>query len=155
MTARKYTDAELKAMEAKERDGLLDGNQKRALTAWKKRQAKASEKPVETPEATADAPTQADRAEQALEDAGRKRTQTESTSVPTATGEPDVSAHAEDYAAIGRRAIADRLGILHNAMLGVLSASFAANDKVTYAYACKLLSGELMDIKANYSKDAK
>lgn len=53
-----------------------------------------------------------------------------------------------------RTVIADRLGTLHNAMLGVLSASFDAGDKVAYAYSCKLLSGEIMDLKANYSKDA-
>lgn len=101
------------------------------------------------------APTQADRAEQALEDAGRQQTQTESTAVPTATCEPDASAPAEDSAAIGRHAIAYSLSTLHNAMLDVLSASFTANDKVAYAYACKLLSGEIMDLKSNYSKDAK
>lgn len=116
--------------------------------------------PQDTPsdhqELTADtAPTHADRAEQALEDAGRQQTQTENTAVPTATCEPDASAPAEDSAAIGRRAIAYRLGTLHNAMLDVLSASFTANDKVAYAYACKLLSGEIMDLKSNYSKDAK
>lgn len=54
-----------------------------------------------------------------------------------------------------RAVIAGRLGTLHDAMLGVLSASFDAGDKVAYAYACKLLSGEIMDLKANYSKDAK
>lgn len=52
-----------------------------------------------------------------------------------------------------RAVIAGRLGTLHDAMLGVLSASFDAGDKVAYAYACKLLSGEIMDLKANYSKD--
>lgn len=107
-------------------------------------------------ELTADtAPTQADRAEQALEDAGRQQTQTENTAVSTATCEPDASAPAEDSAAIGRRAIAYRLETLHNAMLDVLSASFTANDKVVYAYACKLLSGEIMDLKSNYSKEDK
>lgn len=30
-----------------------------------------------------------------------------------------------------------------------------AIDKVVYGFATKLLTGELMDIKANYSKDAK
>lgn len=54
-----------------------------------------------------------------------------------------------------RAVIADRLGTLHDAMLGVLSASFDAGDKVAYAYSCKLLSGEIMDLKANYSKGAK
>ncbi len=33
--------------------------------------------------------------------------------------------------------------------------AFKTNDKVAYQYAMKLLSGELMDLKANYSKDAK
>lgn len=89
------------------------------------------------------APTQADRAEQALEDAGRQQTQTESTAVPTPKADT------------GRACIADRLVTLHKAMLDVLSASFAADDKVVYAYACKLLSGELMDLKANYSKEDK
>lgn len=54
-----------------------------------------------------------------------------------------------------RAIIADRLGTLHDAMLGIMSASFDAGDKVAYAYACKLLSGEIMDLKANYSKDSK
>lgn len=95
-------------------------------------------------ELTADtAPTQADRAEQALEDAGRQQTQTENTAVPTPKADT------------GRACIADRLVTLHKAMLDVLSASFAAGDKVVYAYACKLLSGEIMDLKSNYSKDAK
>lgn len=31
--------------------------------------------------------------------------------------------------------------------------AFQANDKVVYGFATKLLTGELMDIKANYSKD--
>ena len=33
--------------------------------------------------------------------------------------------------------------------------AFQANDKVVYGFATKQLTGELMDIKANYSKDAK
>lgn len=33
--------------------------------------------------------------------------------------------------------------------------AFQSNDKVVYGFATKLLTGELMDIKANYSKDAK
>ncbi|HCA74103.1 MAG TPA: molecular chaperone GrpE, partial [Bifidobacterium sp.] len=33
--------------------------------------------------------------------------------------------------------------------------AFQNNDKVVYGFATKLLTGELMDIKANYSKDAK
>lgn len=77
---------------------------------------------------------------------GKKETMTN-----TAIHERNPQSEPEDPRAV----IADRLGTLHNAMLGVLSASFDAGDKVAYAYSCKLLSGEIMDLKANYSKDAK
>lgn len=52
--------------------------------------------------------------------------------------------------------------IIANALVGIFDAvsalqrtAFQANDKVVYGFATKLLNGELMDIKANYSKDAK
>lgn len=52
--------------------------------------------------------------------------------------------------------------IITNALVGIYDsisalqrAAYHANDKVVYMYATKLLNGELMDIKANYSKDAK
>lgn len=52
--------------------------------------------------------------------------------------------------------------IIANALVGIFDAvsalqrtAFQANDKVVYEFATKLLTGELMDIKANYSKDAK
>lgn len=52
--------------------------------------------------------------------------------------------------------------IIANALVGIFDAvsalqrtTFQANDKVVYGFATKLLTGELMDIKANYSKDAK
>lgn len=52
--------------------------------------------------------------------------------------------------------------IIANALTGIFDAvsalqrtAFQANDKVVYQFATKLLTGELMDIKANYSKDAK
>ena len=51
--------------------------------------------------------------------------------------------------------------IIANALVGIFDAvsalqrtAFQANDKVVYGFATKLLTGELMDIKANYSKDA-
>lgn len=51
--------------------------------------------------------------------------------------------------------------IISNALTGIFDAisalqrtAFQANDKVVYQFATKLLTGELMDIKANYSKDA-
>ena len=52
--------------------------------------------------------------------------------------------------------------IIVNALVGIYDsisalqrAAYHANDKVVYMFATKLLNGELMDIKANYSKDAK
>lgn len=51
--------------------------------------------------------------------------------------------------------------IIVNALVGIYDsisalqrAAYHANDKVVYMFATKLLNGELMDIKANYSKDA-
>lgn len=50
--------------------------------------------------------------------------------------------------------------IIANALVGIFDAisalqrtAFQANDKVIYGFATKLLNGELMDLKANYSKD--
>lgn len=50
--------------------------------------------------------------------------------------------------------------IITNALVGIYDsisalqrAAYHANDKVVYMFATKLLDGELMDIKANYSKD--
>lgn len=50
--------------------------------------------------------------------------------------------------------------IIANALIGIYDsisalqrAAYHANDKVAYMFATKLLNGELMDIKANYSKD--
>lgn len=52
--------------------------------------------------------------------------------------------------------------IIVNALVGIYDsisalqrAAYHANDKVVYGFATKLLNGELMDLKANYSKDAK
>lgn len=50
--------------------------------------------------------------------------------------------------------------IISNALTGIFDAisalqrtAFQTNDKVVYGFATKLLDGELMDLKANYSKD--
>lgn len=50
--------------------------------------------------------------------------------------------------------------IIANALTGIFDAvsalqrtAFQTNDKVIYGFATKLLTGELMDMKANYSKD--
>lgn len=58
------------------------------------------------------------------------------------------------------QATADPRIIIANALVDIFDAvsalqrtAFQANDKVVYGFATKLLTGELMDIKANYSKD--
>lgn len=58
------------------------------------------------------------------------------------------------------QAAADPRAIISNALTGIFDAisalqrtAFQANDKVVYGFATKLLNGELMDLKANYSKD--
>lgn len=50
--------------------------------------------------------------------------------------------------------------IITNALVGIYDsisalqrAAYHANDKVVYMFATKLLDGEVMDLKANYSKD--
>lgn len=63
---------------------------------------------------------------------------------------------------VGPQATADPRTIIANALVGIFDAvsalqrtAFQTNDKVVYGFATKLLTGELMDIKANYSKDTK
>ena len=58
------------------------------------------------------------------------------------------------------QAAADPRTIISNALTGIFDAisalqktAFQTNDKVIYGFAPKLMNGELMDIKANYSKD--
>lgn len=53
------------------------------------------------------------------------------------------------------RTIAEALEGVYEEVSLLQRTAFHANDKVAYQYAAKLLSGELMDLKANYSKDAK
>lgn len=63
---------------------------------------------------------------------------------------------------VGPQATADPRIIIANALVGIFDAvsalqrtAFQTIDKVVYGFATKLLTGELMDIKANYSKDTK
>lgn len=58
------------------------------------------------------------------------------------------------------QATADPRAIISNALTGIFDTisalqrtAFQSNDKVVYGFATKLLNGELMDLKANYSKD--
>lgn len=52
-----------------------------------------------------------------------------------------------------RAAITDALVYIYDAISALQKTAFQANDKVVYGFATKLLNGELMDLKANYSKD--
>ena len=54
-----------------------------------------------------------------------------------------------------RTIIANALVGIFDAVSALQRAAFQSNDKVVYMYATKLLNGELMDIKANYSKENK
>lgn len=53
-----------------------------------------------------------------------------------------------------RTIIANALVDIFDAVSALQRTAFQANDKVVYEFATKLLNGELMDLKANYSKDA-
>lgn len=59
--------------------------------------------------------------------------------------------HCENPRAI----IANALVGIYDSISALQRAAYQANDKVVYGFATKLMNGELMDIKANYSKDAK
>ena len=52
-----------------------------------------------------------------------------------------------------RAAITDTLVYIYDAISALQKTAFQTNDKVVYGFATKLLNGELMDLKANYSKD--
>lgn len=52
-----------------------------------------------------------------------------------------------------RAAITDALVYIYDAISALRKTAFQTNDKVVYGFATKLLNGELMDLKANYSKD--
>lgn len=54
-----------------------------------------------------------------------------------------------------RAIIVNALVDIYDSISALQRAAYHANDKVVYGFATKLLNGELMDIKANYSKDAK
>lgn len=51
-----------------------------------------------------------------------------------------------------RSAITDALVYIYDAISALQKTAFQTNDKVVYGFATKLLNGELMDLKANYSK---
>ena len=102
---------------------------------------------METPEATADAPTQAERADAALDAALDK--------LDAADGADDSTPALTVAEPTPRTAIAEALTRIYDAVSALQKLAFQTNDKVIYEFSRKLLDGELMDIKANYSKDAK
>lgn len=52
-----------------------------------------------------------------------------------------------------RTVIVDALVGIYDSISALQRAAYHANDKVIYGFATKLMNGELMDLKANYSKD--
>lgn len=83
----------------------------------------------------------------------RKTTTTEKkeTMTNTAIQEQKPQSETENPRAI----IANALIGIYDSISALQRAAYHANDKVVYMFATKLLNGELMDIKANYSKDTK
>lgn len=54
-----------------------------------------------------------------------------------------------------RAVIVNALVGIYDSISALQRAAYHANDKVVYGFATKLLNGELMDLKANYSKDVR
>lgn len=83
------------------------------------------------------------------------------TSKPAASKEEPMSQELTANAVIApekqcenpRAIIANALVGIYDSISALQRAAYQANDKVVYMFAAKLLGGELMDIKANYSKD--
>lgn len=67
----------------------------------------------------------------------------------TANAEPTPEKEREHT----RAAITDALVYIYDAISALQKTAFQTNDKVVYGFATKMLNGELMDLKANYSKD--
>lgn len=83
------------------------------------------------------------------------------TSKPAANKEEPMSQElTANTEAVPEKECENPRAIIVNALVGIYDsisalqrAAYHANDKVVYMFATKLLNGELMDIKANYSKD--
>lgn len=94
----------------------------------------------------------------------KKETMTTTTSKITAADVTESKLTVNDVTTgtinVKPQATADPRAIISNALTGIFDAisalqrtAFQSNDKVVYGFATKLLNGELMDLKANYSKD--
>lgn len=94
---------------------------------------------------------------------GKKKETMTTTSKPAANKEEPMSQELTANAVTApekerehtRAAITDALVYIYDAISALQRTAFQTNDKVVYGFATKLLNGELMDLKANYSKDAK
>lgn len=94
---------------------------------------------------------------------GKKKETMTTTSKPAANKEEPMSQELTANAVTApekerehtRAAITDALVYIYDAISALQKTAFQTNDKVVYGFATKLLNGELMDLKANYSKDAK
>lgn len=94
---------------------------------------------------------------------GKKKETMTTTSKPAANKEEPMSQELTANAVTApekerehtRAAITDALVYIYDAISALQKTAFQTNDKVVYGFATKLLNGELMDLKANYSKDTK
>lgn len=92
---------------------------------------------------------------------GKKKETMTTTSKPAANKEEPMSQELTANAVTApekerehtRAAITDALVYIYDAISALQKTAFQTNDKVVYGLATKLLNGELMDLKANYSKD--
>ena len=92
---------------------------------------------------------------------GKKKETMTTTSKPAANKEEPMSQElTANTEAVPEKEREHTRAIIVNALVGIYDsisalqrAAYHANDKVVYMFATKLLNGELMDIKANYSKD--
>ena len=92
----------------------------------------------------------------------KKETMTTTSKLTVDKKSPQRNSPPSGTISVGPQATADPRIIIANALVGIFDAvsalqrtAFQTNDKVVYGFATKLLTGELMDIKANYSKDTK
>ena len=94
---------------------------------------------------------------------GKKKETMTTTSKITADDIPETKLTPRDITvteAVPEKQCENTRAIIANALVGIYDsisalqrAAYHANDKVVYGFATKLLNGELMDLKANYSKD--
>lgn len=92
---------------------------------------------------------------------GKKKETMTTTSKPAANKEEPMSQELTANAVTApEKQCENPRAIISKALTGIFDAisalqrtAFQSNDKVVYGFATKLLNGELMDLKANYSKD--